>query len=338
MKNKKLKFIINFIIIFVVLCIVLYFSLRENYHEIISSILNMNIIFVLIAGLLLCLYRVSTSLAHWCIVRANNEHISYLKLLQINFIILFFHGVTPFAGGGQPMEVYYLHNEGIKVSKATNITLQNFIVYQIALVLMGIFALFMNIKLNLFPNDHFIKKLVVLGFIINLMVLVITFLLSFCNKFNSFVCIKVIHLLRVCHIIKDEEKVRIKVKKYLDSFHENALELKKSQSTFIKGVLLNILGLVFFYSIPYAVIRGVNVDINILYSIIATSYVMIIGSFIPIPGGTGGIEYGFVFFYSFLIKGSIVNAIMLVWRFISYYFGMMLGAVCLSFYKKGDRL
>ena len=61
---------------------------------------------------------------------------------------------------------------------------------------------------------------------------------------------------------------------------------------------------------------------------------MTIGSFVPIPGGTGGIEYGFVFFYGHLVKGSVLNATMLVWRFITYYFGMIVGAITLTLKRK----
>ena len=64
------------------------------------------------------------------------------------------------------------------------------------------------------------------------------------------------------------------------------------------------------------------------------SYVMLIGSFIPIPGGTGGLEYGFINFFKNFIIGSKLNAIMLLWRFITYYFGMILGALILNFKKE----
>ena len=67
---------------------------------------------------------------------------------------------------------------------------------------------------------------------------------------------------------------------------------------------------------------------------ILSSYVMLIGAFVPIPGGTGGLEYGFMTFYGSFIKGSKLNAIMLLWRFITYYFAMILGAILLGIRKK----
>lgn len=337
MKKRKFKFIINIFIILIVLSLVLYFSLKDNYKEIMTTIHNMNYWWAILAIIILIIYRICASFGHYLIIKANHQNVPYLRCLQINFIILFFHGVTPFAGGGQPMEVYYLHNEGIPVTKATNITLQNFIVYQISLVLTGVFALIYNHITGLFPNDHFIKNLVILGFIINLLVLIATFILSFGKKINKFVLEKGIHLLAKIKIIKNEQMTQTKFQEYLTSFHDNALQLKNNKRVVIQTIFINILGLVIMYSMPYFILRGMGQQIYLVDIIVATAYVMIIGSFVPIPGGTGGVEYGFIFFYQYFIAGSITHAAMLIWRFISYYLAMIFGAVALSLYRKGEK-
>ena len=337
MKKNKIKYIFNFLLIAIVLSIVLYFSLKDNYQEIISTILKMNYIWIFVAILALIIYRLCASLGHYYIIKANNGKVSYLKCFQMNLMILFFHGITPFAGGGQPMEIYFLHKEGIPVTKATNITLQNFIVYQIALIITGLIALIYNHIFNVFPNDSLIKYLVVLGFIINTLVLVVTFILSFGKKTNKFIIEKGIHFLAKIKIIKEEKKTQEKCQKYLQSFHDNAIELKKNKKIVAFMVLINIIGLMTMYSMPYPILRGMGININIFKVITAIAYVMIIGSFVPIPGGTGGIEYSFIFFFQYLISGSILHAAMLVWRLISYYLGMIFGAIALSLYRKKEK-
>ena len=337
MKKNKIKYIFNFLLIAIVLSIVLYFSLKDNYQEIISTILKMNYIWIFAAILALIIYRLCASLGHYYIIKANNGKVSYLKCFQINLMILFFHGITPFAGGGQPMEIYFLHKEGIPVTKATNITLQNFIVYQIALILTGLIALIYNHIFNVFPNDSLIKYLVVLGFLINTLVLVVTFILSFGKKTNKFIIEKGIHFLAKIKIIKEEKKTQEKCQKYLQSFHDNAIELKKNKKIVAFMELINIIGLMTMYSMPYPILRGMGININIFKVITAIAYVMIIGSFVPIPGGTGGIEYSFIFFFQYLISGSILHAAMLVWRLISYYLGMIFGAIALSLYRKKEK-
>ncbi len=336
MKKRKFKFVVNIFIILVVLCLVLFFSLKDHYEEIVTTVSKMNYWWVALAILVLVVYRLCASWGHYLVIKANHEIVPYWRCLQINFIILFFHGVTPFAGGGQPMEVYYLHREGIPVTKATNITLQNFIVYQISLVLTGLFALIYNRIFSLFPNDHVIKHLVVLGFLINFMVLVVTFLLSFGKRINKFVLEKGIHFLAKVKIIKEEEKVQKKWREYLASFHDNALQLKNNKMVVGKTIFINLLGLFIMYSMPYMVLRGMGVEPSLFAVIVGTAYVMIIGSFVPIPGGTGGVEYGFIFFFQYFIQGGILHAAMLVWRFISYYLAMIFGAVALALYRKKD--
>lgn len=338
MKKKKVNIVINIFVILVVLSIVLYFSLKDDYENIINSIFNMDVRFFILAVILFCFYRILVGFSNYNLVRANGEKISIFKAIQISFIILFFNGVTPFAGGGQPMQIYYLHNEKIGVTKATNITLQNFIVYQISLILVGIFALLDNYFFGLFPNNSLIKRLVILGFVINLLVLVVTYILSFGKKTNRFICNRGISLLARLKFIKNPKDVRNKLNTYLNKFHSNAVLLKKKKGIVILNIFVNILGIVVLYIVPYAVFKGLNVnDVNVLESVVSTAYVMTIGSFVPIPGGTGGIEYGFIFFYGHLVKGSILNAAMLVWRFITYYLGIIFGALALACYRKKER-
>ena len=339
MRTQEIKkLLINLLIILFVLSLVLYFSLKDNYQAIISYISNMNLTWFIIAILFLVLYRVFIGISSYFMIRINNEKVNLLKVIQINFIILFFHGITPFAGGGQPMEIYYLHNEKIKSDKSANIVLQNFIVYQIALVIISIFAIIYNNIFNLFPNDSFIKKLVTLGFIINIVVLLFSFLLSFGKKSNKFILNKIINLLTKIKIIKDKEKVSNKVYEYLNNFHKNALLLLKNKKKFILLILLNIIALISSYSIAYAICMGMGINIDYIKVIITVAYVMMIGSFIPIPGGTGGIEYGYIHFFGYFIAGGVLAASMLIWRFVSYYLAMILGAIALTIYRKKEKI
>ena len=198
-------------------------------------------------------------------------------------------------------------------------------------------ALIYNSFYELFPSDSLIKKLVVLGFMVNLLVLVVSFILSFGKKVNRLICIKGIGLLSKLGIIKDRGKLEQDFNEYLDNFHKNAVKLKKNKKKVVVCVLINILAILVLYSIPYFLGIGFGLKLSLIEVMVATSYVMIIGSFVPIPGGSGGIEYGFMFFFKYLISGSILNGLMLVWRFVSYYFGMIVGAIALVVYRKKEQ-
>ena len=70
---------------------------------------------------------------------------------------------------------------------------------------------------------------------------------------------------------------------------------------------------------------------NGLEAIVASAYVMLIGSFVPLPGGTGGIEYGFIYFFGvFIISDVKLRALMLLWRFVTFYMGIVVGGIVLN--------
>ena len=76
--------------------------------------------------------------------------------------------------------------------------------------------------------------------------------------------------------------------------------------------------------------------IDVIKSVVLSGYTFLIGSFVPIPGATGGLEYGFMDFFGVFTKGGLLSSAMLIWRLITYYFGMLLGGITLITYRKKE--
>ena len=334
--NKKVW--INLITIIVVVSLVLIVSLNYDFDTVMSYIVNMNFVWFVVAVVVMMISRLIIGICSYMIVKINGENVEFGKMLQINYIIPFFHGITPFSGGGQPMEIYYLHSEGVSKTKATNVVLQNFILYQSALIILSVFAVTYNYLFKLFPSDSFMRGLVTLGFIINFLVLLFSYMLSFSKKVNKFILNKGLSFLAKIKIIRKVDTTREKLNNYINKFYISASLLKTQKRKVLIVLFLNVLSLIVQYSLPFIVGIGMGANsLNALSMIVATTYVMMIGSFVPIPGGTGGIEYGFVYFIGYILNNpGLVTAIMLIWRLISYYFAMILGAVTLIFYRKKE--
>ena len=62
----------------------------------------------------------------------------------------------------------------------------NFILYQAALVLLGLIALFVNLSLNLFPNNPILSNLILIGFILNTAVMIGLLIICYARKFTAF--------------------------------------------------------------------------------------------------------------------------------------------------------
>ena len=324
------KRIISFIIIFIVTAIVLYFSLKDDYETIINTILGINKIWLLIAFIFLLGYYFCKAIVMHTFTKEFKREFRFREALRLTLETNFFHAVTPFSSGGQPYEIYSLNKKNIKVTDATNISIECFIVYQIALVLLGLIAVICNNILG-FINSSVLSHLLTLGFMINLFVIVFLFWITLAKETPTKVVNFFIELLGKIKIIKNKNEIKEKIDNYFKEFNDGAKTLFTDVKRFIKMILVQFVSLISLYIVPVALFYGLGIyDITPLMTIVIMAYVMLIGSFVPIPGGTGGLEFAFVKFFGNFLTGPILNAIMLVWRFITYYFGMILGAIILS--------
>lgn len=333
--NEKLKKVANVIVLALVTCLVLYFSLKDNFNTIINEIINVNIFWLVISFLLAISFWFFKAIATTRIANIFKKDYSIKKGMRLVLETNFFHAITPFAVGGQPYEIYSLKKSKLKITEATNVSIVNFIVYQIALVLLGIIAIVYNHHFVLLKENDLLKNLVVVGFLVNFIVIVALFLLTCTKKINKILMKFIIKVLNKIHLVKNKDEKIKQFNEYLNEFHQGAKILLHDKKLFIKLIFVHFIGLISSYLIPLTLAYAMGISSYTgIEAIVLSSYVMLIGAFVPIPGGTGGLEYGFMTFYGSFIKGSKLNAIMLLWRFITYYFAMILGAILLGIRKK----
>ena len=327
----------NIILLVFVTTSVLIIILKDNFQEILTNLLLMKKTFILSAIIMFVLHIILKSyVVYKCV--DNKNKLSLKESIKHNFIIQFFNGITPFSTGGQPMEIYMLCNHNISLAEATSITIQNFIFYQLALVIYGIIAVVCNGIFNFFPQAKALSNIVFLGFATNLFVMIVLFVVVTYKKLTQNIMNSIINILYNLKLIKDKKRIREKWQQKLIDFHTSTKKLNKRRGLFILGVLANLLSLTFFYIIPLFIIYGLGdlKSLNILNTIVASAYIYIIGSFIPIPGASGGIEYGFIKFFGNFLKPVVLNTVLLVWRSITYYIPVIIGAILFIFEKKGE--
>lgn len=338
MKNLKK----NSIILLLITVIVLFCVLKDDFPSIVETLKNVNHLWIIVA--LLCFFVAIgfEAKAYQEIIQGYQYDYNFKKSYKMLLITKFFNGITPFSSGGQPMQIYMLKQDGIRLTKATNIIIQNFIIYQAALVLFGIIAIITNYCLKIFTEVTLLKQLVTVGFLINTLVMVGLIVISFSSKFNHFIISKGISILSKLKLIKNKEEKQEKWREKVDDFHEGAEYLKNNKLLCLRAFIYNIIYLGLTYVMPYFVILAfaetVPAGVTPIKVICASAYVLIMGSFVPIPGASGGIEFGYFKFFGNFIKGSILKASLLLWRTISYYLPMIIGGILFSINtKRGDQ-
>lgn len=337
MKKNNARNRLNIAVLVLITILVLFFSLKDDFNEVIKEILTVNPCWLFVGMFLVLSYFFLRSIDLYYLIRRVNPDYTLKKAVKLTISTQFFNAITPFATGGQPFQVYMLKKDGIRIPEGTNIIVQNFILYQIALVFLGIVALTTNYFCHFYKEIDLLKNLVTFGFAMNFLVIVGLFVISFAKNFNKRLTRFVIDLLTKIKIVKDPDTKKKEWEAYINRFHKGAKILVSDKVYFMQAVLRNVLALICLYLVPLAIIysMGDYTSLDGIKTIVTSAYVMLIGSFVPIPGGTGGLEYGYVAFFGNFLVGSTLKASMLLWRFFTYYFGMLIGAV--TFNVKGRK-
>ena len=309
MKKKKL----SFLILILAMGLVLYFTLKDDFSGIILQLSKVNILIFLFAILIFLLSLLFKSISLITFLKEYKNDYKISNSFKLTLISQFLNGITPFQTGGQPFQIYLLKKDGIRISDSTNAMLKDFISYQIALILMGLFAIVINYSFGFINQSRFIDFLVFFGFSINIIVLIFLLLIISVKKAMINLVMKVFDLLYRFKFIRRLSITKEKIKESLNHFYDAGNEIKKNKRKLFQGVFYNLISLVLLYVIPFFIFSSLgNHGVTLLNSVVFIAFVMLIGNFIPIPGATGGIEYSFLQFFGVCVKNPLLSSGMLL--------------------------
>lgn len=331
MKNKRF----NYYILLLFTLLVLVFTLKDDFSNIYNNIINLNKWWLLYSIFVIFGYWFFKALIIKIYTNYYNKGFSFKKSFKLEMETLFFNGITPFSSGGQPFQVWSLKKEGIKLSDGTNIVFITSFIHQFALFIISIVSITINIHLNLFTVNSNVKYLSIIGFVINVIFMISLLILMFNKSIKKNLVNLLIKLLSFLKIIKNKEEMVIKWQKKLDVLDEGTKIILKNKKGFIISVVFNVIALLCYFVVPVSLGYAMGLtNLGGIETIITSNYVNLVGMFIPIPGGTGGIEYAFAVLFSNFMNLTLTKSMMLVWRFVTYYLGVILGGIVLNLDKR----
>ena len=119
---------------------------------------------------------------------------------------------------------------------------------------------------------------------------------------------------------------------YFDGMQAGCKELLSKPLVFTGCILSKLASLVFFYAIPFYVLKSLNAPVdysNMLYIILGTSFATTMVVWVPTPGGTGGMELAFssIFITIAGMTAPLAQGGMVLWRLYTYYLLMIVGFI-----------
>ena len=306
----------------------------SDFSKIWEQITKMDVTFLWVAIGCVVLYLLSWPLSLMFLTRKSRDNVSKLDDFLIGGSEHFFNGITPFASGGQPIQVYLYTQNGMSAARATGIVLSNFIAFMIATNGYAIASLFFFGKFTAGFNAATIW-MVILGFVMNLFTLFFIIAIASSSKLrNAFVKLFT-WLGKIKFLTKIIEKALPAFEEYCNNFQLASKEIMSHKKEFVLAILSRAFSLIFYYSIPFFILKGLGVELvaqDMIFIILASSFTITTMVWVPTPGGTGGIEFAFtyifvIFFMEAVNAQEIVTASMIMWRFLTYYLLMLLSAI-----------
>lgn len=333
-KNIK-KYILNVAIILIVGGLSIYFSIGNQLEGTIKSLKHCHLGWLLVVAILMCIFYLINAMNLTVFAKVYKKDYTLKQGIVNAMAGIFFNGITPMASGGQFYQVYAFNKQGIKATYSSSILLMIFIVYQSVLVVYT--SIIMLLKFVYFSKLYSgFFSLAFIGFIINLVVISTLFLGAKSEKLQNFLSNNVVKVLAKLHIVKSYEEVSSQIERKLENFRIELNLLQKNKPILLKSIGLNVLKLTILYSIPFFCSLAMNVPLSWrhFFDLIGiTAFVYLISDFVPLPGASGGSEGSFYILLRFFLKGA-TSATLLVWRFATYYAGLILGGLTMSFSRE----
>lgn len=339
-KSKVKKTLLNIALFLLLIILTFWLILKDqNTEEIMLAVDKAKKQYLLIGMIAMTIFISCEAINVRRILKGLGEKTTFFKNLKYALIGFFFSAITPAATGGQPMEIYYMHKDGISVANSTLALLVQLMSLQIVNLSIGITSVLFNYEVI---NNGGLVLLAIIGIILNSGALVLLIIGIFSRRLSKGlinIAVKILKFFRKKNIEELQEKMESELTKY----QEDSEYIKKNKRVIIKSVLTTLVQMLVYYTVPFFVYKAYGLNehsIIRIMSLQALLYTTVSG--IPSPGSVGVSEGGFLGIFRNVFPETLINSAMILNRVINFYLLVTVSAViviiCTLKDKKQEKL
>ncbi len=279
---------------------------------------------------LVLLYFCADGLRLYYTLRALGYRVPIRLMVRLVFINLFFSNITPLATGGGLVQIWYLRRAGVPLSRGSAATSIR--------TLLSLALIFIGAPLYLMSEQK-IDGLALLGnFALPLAIFVGIYLavLAIIVLRSRWLVLPLSQLLTVLHrrhLIADRrhQQWQYRLRRGLLRFSQSFRDYLRGDWRHVSlSLLWTVVFLLCLFSIPALLISALGYELPYLSSAgraLLTTFIMY---FAPTPGAAGISEGMFAGLFQSLLSSQHLILVVVAWRFLSIYLGMLIGLVLLQ--------
>ncbi|KRM93070.1 Lysylphosphatidylglycerol synthetase [Lentilactobacillus senioris DSM 24302 = JCM 17472] len=307
------------------------YSMRNvKLSALVKDMQTINWWWLLVAFLCICLYLLFETFITKVLISNRIKGFTFKDALRVPLVEQLFNGITPFSSGGQPGQLFVMMQTGIDAGRASSALLMKFVVYQGMIVINFFLSLIIGFQ-YVIEKMQFLAWFVLFGFLIHFAVIVGLLLVMFKPQFTKKAAKVVLYPVKWFISADRYANLQGTMAEKIDNLYLESVRIGRQWKLLLKVIVLTFCQLLFYYLIPYFIMLSLGyTNANVVMIVSLHVMIVMIISLFPIPGGSGGAEFSFEsLFHSYITSSSKMVLAMLLWRLITYYFGLIAGAVAL---------
>lgn len=326
--KKSSKYLRNLVLFLFLIWLTFRILLKDqNMGELFEILGSVKIPFVVLGIICMVIYFLCESLNLKRTLTALGEKVSIFNCYKYTLVGFFYSSITPAASGGQPMQIYYMHRDGVKVASSTLALVMNLWSFQIATISIALVSL-------TFYHNYMDTGLIILfciGITLNSMALTLLIIGIFSKKLSTKLVNFAISIMKKLKVKNIEQKEK-SFNEALEKYNGSAKYIRANRRIIFRQFITAYIQQMVYYSVPFFVCRafGIN-NIGIVKVIALQSIVYATVSGIPSPGAVGVSEGAFVSIFKQVFGNELINGAMLLNRGISFYLMVFICSIVVLF-------
>lgn len=323
-KNNHAKMIRNFIFFILLIVLTFWVLLKDqDTHEIFRIILDSKWLFIAIGVLAMVIYVILEAVNIRRTLKVLGNKTKFSSSVKYALIGFFFSGITPAASGGQPMQIYYMHKDGISVGHSTLALLINLTSMQIATISIALVSVLLNYQ---YLNSTLIILLTI-GIFLNASALTLLLISIFSRRLSRWFIKLSVRIMKFFKIKNIDKKIK-KLAKELRTYQKSAKYIKKNKKLIIKIIITTLVQFLIYYSVAYWTYRALGFDShNVIEIVTMQSVLFATVSGIPSPGSVGVSEGVFLEIFRKIYPENMIRSATLLNRGINFYIFMLISGI-----------
>lgn len=328
--NKISKALKNGGIFVILIGITFYLIFKDNsIAQIIETISKVDIGFIVLAVMCMAIFICCEGINIGRSLKLFGYETSLIQNIKYALIGFFFSSITPSASGGQPMQVYYMHKEGIDISHSALALLIELASFQIVTVTMAVVGYFY--KWNFFETLGNVRFLIFAGVMLNIIALSIILMAIFSEKAMGRLVVLFIFVLKKFKCSK-VDMVYEKIDMHLKEYRSSAMYFAKNKWVIGKILITTFLQILALHSITFLVYKSLGLDGFSYVTVIALQAVLYVSvSALPFPGAVGISESGFMVLFKTIFPAGLLGSALVLCRGINFYLFLLISGIAVSF-------